>query len=153
MRQVALCLNGRPMVGTKMPVSQQEHTRIAMRVHTAFWELREGRATREEWGDLADAINAVEALVTLGKLDPARLAPVISAAIEGMCEGIRSLKATSRMVLSPLATEALRLVIAEYELALARFSGQTMLAAVNEVLGRIADQRANPDSTVQVVVA
>jgi hypothetical protein len=137
----------------KLPISRREHMRIALRVHTALWELRVGRGTREEWADLSDCINVIEALSDAGKLDCRRVMPFVTSAIAGMVEAARELREGRPMAMAPDAVEAIRKLLCEYDPALGKFSEQTMKAATQAVILRVAEQRIKPDNGVMVVEA
>jgi hypothetical protein len=138
---------------SKLPVTARAHTRIALRIQTALREMALGRAGVEEFRDLCDAVNMVEVLCDAGKLCRGGLGVAIHAAQEGMALAAADIRAAGHAGMRSAELEALRLLVCEYDRALARFSAETMERAGAEVVARIAAQHDNPRSDVRVVEA
>lgn len=133
----------------KTPMPADQHVLTALRAYTALNEMLRGRAGRTEWNDCADAINVVEALVHAGKLEAQVYAPLINRAIDGLVEAIDCPPAPMRM--SRPCENALAAVVAAYDDSMQRLARETVAAARNRVILKIAEQVTNPDNGVRVV--
>jgi hypothetical protein len=132
------------------PLAAADHMRVALRIHTALWEMRVGRGRREEWADCADALNMTEALVHAGKLDGKTYTPMINKAIDGLVEAIDCPPAPMRM--NRAAEAALITLVCTYDECLGRLARDTIKSAGSRVILKIAESR-NAGSDVRVVGA
>lgn len=130
--------------------STAEHTRIALKCHTALAEMEAGRAGQDEWADLADAINCTEALCSMGKL-PAEMMDRVFTAIEGMVQAIESRKAGGAMRMDQNRMDALRKVVSAYDESIGKLAASTLAEAAGRVIIKIAQQREKPDNGVIVI--
>ena len=131
------------------PLPTPEHMRIALKIHTALCEMRHGRAGRDEWADCADAVNMVEALVHLRKLESKVYMPLVNRAIDGLVEAIDSEDRT-RMRMNRDGEIALTKIVCTYDECMGKMARETIRAAGNRVILKIAESR-EPDSDVLVV--
>ena len=117
---------------------------VGLRCFTALAELIKGTATIEEWHDVCEAMNGVEVLCTMGKIDSAKFMPIVIKAQQGMVQASRNQQATGTMTLSSEShLFAIRECVTEYESAIGRFSQWTIAQASAEVVMRTA--RAKPE--------
>lgn len=138
------------MTGRKL-VGQAEHMRVALRVYTALDMMIAGAATVEEWNDLSDGLNILESLSDLGKVEDDKHRHHIERATEGMVEAIEGLRELGRMRMGERGLDALKHVISEYDLAIGRFSQQTLAAARAHFVVKVARAKHKPDPSVRVV--
>lgn len=136
---------------TKLPVSEPEHLKIALRVHTALAMMAAGQATLEEWRDLSDAINVTESLCDMGKLDRDELDGCFDLAMSGMAEAIECQAEGGRMRMNERTLEALKRLVSEYDCAVGKFSRGTMATAQARVVLKVASAKQRPDPSVRVV--
>ena len=135
----------------RMPVSMQEHGKVLLSILTALEELHRGRCRKEEWSDLCDAINVVEALVDLKKLDARAFGPLIGEAHRAVIDAAGQIKERGWAVLPTGQFAILRRICGLYDAALGRLSAGTMSQAARVVMSRIVDQKRNPANGVVVV--
>ena len=128
-----------------------EHKRVALRAYTALVEMANGTARREEWHDLADSVNIVEALSTMGKYDAAIVDPLVRQAIAGLMVAIKC--PDGMMCMGAAATLAMRTLVTMHDEAIAKFSIGTMYEANALVLAKISDPTANESTGLYVVNA
>ena len=133
------------------PCSQAEQDRVMLRVWTAYRCFTLGAAGREEWADVADALNIDEALCAIEKLDAATVMPLVTKAQAGMVAAMRC--APGPMVMAADELEALRQVCDRYDVALHRFSVSTLNLARSHYLGQLVKQAISPDRSAMVVMA
>lgn len=131
--------------------SEAEHRRVALRVHTALAMMIQGAATLEEWRDICDAINITEALCDIGKMAPELHAEQLATSTESMAEAFEDFRDLGRMRMSDRALDALKHVVGAYDLAIGRFSQETLASAHMHFAIKVASARAKPDPTVRVV--
>lgn len=139
------------MTPPRKVTSPAEHMRVALKVHTALDLMMRGRAGIEEWRDLCDGINVLEALCEIGKIDPELHKPAIDQAIEAMAEAMESFGDLGKLCMSDRALDALREVIAAYDLAIGRFSQKTLAEAYVHFAVKVAKAKERPDPSVRVV--
>lgn len=108
-----------------------EHQRVALRIHTALYELINHTADVAEIRDVVDAVNVVDALAALGKYDEAVVRPLIDTATEGL--RVASLCARGRMQIGQKHTAAIKRIVSLYDEAIAKFSQGTIQQA-NELV-------------------
>lgn len=135
----------------KQRVPVAEHNRVALRFYTALAEMVNGTARREEWSDLADSCNVVEALGTLGKYDAAVVAPLTQQCIEGLMVAIKCPDGMMRM--GATATRAMCQVVALHDDAIAKFSRGSLYDAWELVQQRIYDPQGCEANGLFVVQA
>ena len=107
-----------------------------------------GTARREEWLDLADSANIVEALIDLGKYDAASVRPNVEAAVAGLVVAMRCPQGMMRM--GP-ALQAMREVVSLHGEAVCKFSQDTLRRAFEAVCDRIYTAKAANDPGVVMV--
>jgi len=139
------------MLASKLPVTARARTRVAFRIHTALREMGAGRAGVQEFRDLCDAVNVIEVLCDMGKLPGTGLRATVRTAQMGMEQAAERIRADGRSGVNPEQFEALRAIVAAYDEAMGRFSGETMERASAEVTARIIEQTRNPANGVEVV--
>jgi hypothetical protein len=120
---------------SRKPFSREEKRRLQLAAHTALWVMNNGTARREEWADLSDAINVVEALCDMGKLDGDLVMHWITRAIDGMVSAARI--APGRMRMPAEHAVCLRHVVAHYDYAIERLSRGSILGAREAVIRKI----------------
>lgn len=95
-----------------------------------------------EWRDLADAVNTVEALtLRMGLLDIDATMPEVVAATDGMVRAARRWRETGRMGLDGPGLVAVRAVLDTYEVCARGFTRHVMVTAAEHV--REAYRRAS----------
>ena len=132
-------------------VPPQEHKRVALRMHTALAVFLAGVGTREEWADIADSVNIVEALATMGKLDPTEVGPLVTSATAGLVVAAKC--PPGMMAFGQDAAAAARRIVCLHDEAIGKYSAATMYEASHLVLSKIAEQVTNADNGVIVVSA
>jgi hypothetical protein len=135
----------------KKTVPTTEHRRVALRAHTALAEFLKGAGTREEFADICDSVNVVEALATIGKLDRDEVSPLVTDAITGLVTAAKC--PPGMMGFGPAAAFAARRIVCLHDEAIGRFSAATMYEAWQLVLAKIADKSANAENGLLVVDA
>lgn len=134
--------------GNRRPVPALAANRVALRAYTALAMMSEGTARREEWLDLADSANIVEALIDMGKFDHASVRPVVDAAVAGLVVAMRCPQGMMRM--GP-AIQAMREVVGLHDEAVSKFAQDTLHRAFQHVCDRIYTAQAANDPGVTVV--
>lgn len=135
----------------RRPVHAVEHKRVALRFYTALAEMVNGTARREEWLDLSDSVNIVDALGVMGKYELTEVRPHVDAAIDGLMVAIKCPSGMMRM--GAASTYAMRHVVTLHDEAIARFSAMTMREAWEMVVQKIADPRSTAETGLIVVDA
>lgn len=133
--------------GNRRPVHALAANRVALRAYTALAMMAAGTARREEWLDLADSANIVEALIELGKYDEGAR-PLVDAAVAGLVVAMRCPQGMMRM--GP-AISAMCEVVGLHDEAVSKFSQDTLRRAFDLVCERIYTARAANDPGVTVV--
>lgn len=133
------------MIGKQQP-NWAERSRIMHRVWGSVDMMVRGIGDVEAWRDICDAVNCVEALAEMGKLQSEPYTALVDAAKAGMvaargCE-------PSRMAMVPEHLTALRNIAQAYDDALARFASSTLAEARTRVVMGIARQRQQRGVTV-----
>lgn len=117
---------------------------------TAVAEMINGTARNEEWSEIGDAVNMVEALCTMGKL-PDSTMHWVTGAIRGLVDAAKRENGLKRM---PAAdTVCMRHVATLYDDALCKFARITLVEAKTRVLRKIELSRLDPDCGLIVVGA
>lgn len=132
----------------RRPVHALHANYVALRAFTALAMMVKGNARREEWLELADSCNTVEALVSMGKYDEASVRPQVDAAIQGLVVAIRCPDGMKRM--GP-AIQAMREVVTLHDEAICKFSSGTMAEAYRLVVERTCSAQVDSDPSVTVV--
>ena len=127
------------------PLPSDTQRTYALRVWTAFDLMASGQAGRDEWSDLADAINMIEALAHEKPADFTDCMPLVHRAIEGMVEAMDC--PTGAMRMNADALRAMRLLADRYDVAVHRLSRGMLDKASQRVILKIA----NRDADVRVV--
>lgn len=135
----------------RKPVHAVEHKRVALRFYTALAEMVNGTARVEEFQDLCDSVNIVDALGAMGKYELTEVRPHVDAAIAGLCVAIKCPSGMMRM--GAASTLALRHVVTLHDEAIGKFSHMTMREAWELVVQKIADPRASAETGLVVVNA
>lgn len=134
----------------KLPLPARDQMQLALRAHTALYEMLNGTARREEWSDLADAINCVESLCEMQRYPQIEL-HYVQHAIEGMQAAIKF--SDGRMRFDAMHSVSLRRCVQRWDEATQKFSRATIAEAQLRVIKRIQLQRLDPDSDVVVISA
>lgn len=132
----------------RRPVHTMHANYVALRAFTALAMMSSGTARREEWLDLADSCNTVEALVEMGKYDGASVRPHVDAAIQGLVVAMRCPDGMKRM---GAALQPMREVVTLLDAAICKFSSATMAEAYRVVVEKTCRARAEDGSGVTVV--
>jgi hypothetical protein len=121
------------------PASPELRQRVVLRFLSALEAMTRGEHPGEaEWRDLSDAINTVETLaLTLSRLDPAEVMPVVNAAIAGMVGAANRFKAGQGMRLDAAGLQALRDVVEIYRLCTEGLTEREMAMAQAETQRRV----------------
>lgn len=133
------------------PAPIAEQNRICLRIWSAYRCMALGTAGREEWADLADAMNIVESLCMIGTLDVGIYMPLVIVAQAGMVAAMRC--DPEPMAMQPEQLEALRLIVDRYDICLARLSVNTLARARSYFLGVQVKHAIRPDASTLVVMA
>lgn len=136
-----------PTTINRQPMTEEDQRLYALRVWTAVDLMAAGKAGRDEWAHIADAINMVEALVFEKPDDFGDCKPLCDRAVGGMVEAIDCHPGPMRM--NADAMRAVRLVAERYDGALQRLSRGTLDKAGRRAILKIAAR----DSDVRVVAA
>lgn len=133
----------------RKPLDSSEALTESLRAYTAFYEMANGTARSEEWDDLADAINLVEALCDLERFkDTTSMLHFVDGATDGMKEAVQCENGQMRM--RGHQTTALRVIVERYHESLTKFSRGTWHVARQRVLTKI--QLANVDDRLGIAV-
>lgn len=135
----------------RLPVPHVEHRRAALCMYTALAEMVNGTARVEEWQDLADSLNIVEALRAMERIEAPDLEHLIQLALDGLKVAIKCPPGMMRMGKDSMF--AMRHVVTLHDDAIGRFSRGTMYAAFELVVKRIYDPHAGPSTGLFVVNA
>jgi len=138
----ALCVRGN---GNRRPVHALAANRVALRAYTALAMMAAGTARREEWLDLADSANIVEALIELGKFESTSVRPTVDAAVAGLIVAMRCPGGMMRM--GP-AIKAMSEVVSLHDDAVSKFSQDTLRRAFDLVCERVYTAKADPRAVV-----
>lgn len=133
----------------KKTVRPLEHRRVALRSHTALAVFLKGSGGREEWQDIADSVNIVEALATMQKVDSQEIMPLVQATIGGLVTASKC--PPGMMGFGPDSAAAARRIVCLHDEAIGKFSATTMYEASDLVLRKIIAAKA--DSSVTIVDA
>lgn len=134
--------------GLRRPIPALEANRVSLRAWTALDFMARGTARKEEWLDMADSCNVVEALVEMGKYDEGSVRPHVDAAIQGL---IVAMKCPPGMMRVGSALPALREVVTLYDEAVSKFSSGTMEQARQMVIEKCYGAKSSNDPTLTVV--
>lgn len=97
------------------PADPEERKAVLLRFGAALHMMAVHREpTRDEWRDLADMVNTVEALVDMGKLIPGEVMPSVKQASDAMIDALRRHHRGQRLGVSGPGLEALRDCLAIY---------------------------------------
>lgn len=131
------------------PYPFADQDRVMLRVWSAYRCMLLGTAGRDEWADLSDAINMVEALSDMGKLDCRVVMPKVTAAIAGM---VQAIECPDGMRMPPEGLAALAEICSLYDISLLRFSANTLEAAKIRFIREVERQKqARAPSTLMVI--
>ena len=107
-----------------------------------------GTGRKEEWHQMADCCNLVEALVEIGKYEATSVRPHVDAAIQGL---VVAMKCPPGMMRVGSAMPALREVVTLYDDAVCKFSAATMEDARRLVIEKCFGAKSRSDPTLTVV--
>lgn len=124
---------------SRMPMPPDVHRLAALRTHTALAEMRNGTAREEEWIDLSQCVNIVEALGTMGKLDHGSVGPLVNKAIDGLRVAFKCIDGQMMMGAKNGHIQALTQIVAIHDEAIGKFSRDTIYEAGEMVKARILD--------------
>lgn len=133
------------------PASKRQRDQLMARYLAAVEMIaRDKHPGPGEWRDLSDAINTVETLATLRKLDPAEVMPAVNAAIAAMVGAADRYTAGKAMRFDAAGLEAVREVLSIYGQCLDGYTEREMAMARAETERRVREcQRMNkPGHTV-----
>ncbi len=121
------------------PADPQRRAGVMLRFLTALDAMaRSEHPGEEEWRDLSDAINTIETLaLTLHKLDPAEVMPLVNAAIAAMVGAAKRFREGKGMRLDAPGLQALRSVIDVYRQCLEGLTEREMAMAQAETQRRM----------------
>lgn len=127
-------VNGDPL-SRLMPTPCAEVDVVLGRFDSALRMIEAGQHPGEnEWRDLADAINTVEALtLRMGLLDVDATMPEVRAATDAMVAAARRWRETGRMGFDGPGLLAVRAVLDTYEVCARGFTKHAMVTAGNHV--------------------
>lgn len=132
-----------------------EHKMVALANFTALAEMCNGTARREEWVDLSNSLNVVEALATMGRFPAGvtgeEVAETTQLAIDGLMVAIKCPDGLMRM--SAKATFAMRQIVSWHDEHIGKLARATLYDAWELVQKRIADPNANASNGLFVVSA
>lgn len=127
----------------------------ALAAYTALAEMCNGTARREEWQDLADSLNVVEALAVMGRLPSGvtaeQVAETTQLAIDGLMVAIKCPDGMMRM--GQKATYAMRQIVTWNDEAIGKYSRMSLYEAWEMVQKRVADPKADASNGLYVVNA
>lgn len=132
----------------RRPIAALDANRLALRAWTAIDLMARGAARMEEWCDMADACNLVEALVEMEKYEATSVRPHVDAAIQGL---VVAMKCPPGMMRVGSAMPALREVVTLYDDAICKFSAATMEDARRLVIEKCFGAKSRSDPTLTVV--
>lgn len=121
----------------RKPLPSMEHQKSALRAYTALAEMCNGTARLEEYEDLCVSVNIVEALGTMERYDPVKVAPLVDAAIAGLVVAIKCPSGMMRM--GAHATRSLREIVSMHDEAISKFGRGTIYLAMELVRKKIAE--------------
>lgn len=122
------------------PASKQRSDAIMLKFLSALQDICGGRDPGvEEWRALSDAINTVETLVSLGRLEAGEVMPIVNAAIDGMVAATKRFRAGAGMRLDAAGICALREVVSIYGHCLERLTEREMAMAQAETERRVRE--------------
>lgn len=133
------------MIGNRPP-NWAERSRIMHRVWGSVDLMVRAKGDIEAWKDICDAINIIEAMVEMGKLQAAQHSPLVEAAQAGMVAA-RDCEPT-QMTMAPEHLLAVRRVAQAYDDALERFASRTLAEARTRVEIGIARRRQERGAVV-----
>lgn len=134
----------------KQPMNMAEHEWLALQVHTALYEMINGTARPEEWRDLADAVNIVEALCDMGKVANVDIVRYrLDEATVGLKESSRYEPGLMHMHRDQAL--CLRSIISTYDRALGSLSRGTIREAKDIVIRKMRLAKASANEGVIVI--
>lgn len=132
----------------RRPIAALVANRLPLRAWTALDTFVRGTGRMEEWSDMADACNLVEALVEMGRYEATSVRPHVDAAIQGL---VVAMKCPPGMMRVGSAMPALREVVTLYDDAICKFSAATMEDARRLVIETCFGAKSRSDPTLTVV--
>jgi hypothetical protein len=135
----------------RRPASSTKHRIAALRIYTALAEMSKASARREEWCEVADSCNIVEALVDLGKYEAEKVNPMLASAKDGLIVAMKCADGQMRMGTEQLL--ALRHIVTLHDEAIEKFSLATMFEAERRVVATVRRVMAGDEEGVTVVQA
>lgn len=136
------------MKSDKQPLDSRRHMHLALVAWTAAAEMINGTARREEWDDIADCVNIVEALHEMNKLGAETMHWVLGA-IRGLQFAITQPNGQMRMHAAEIV--CLKRVIELYDDAIGKFAGKTIEDARARVVRKIQLSRMDPNTDLLVI--
>lgn len=121
---------------------------MALVAWTATAEMINGTARREEWDDIADFVNIVEALHEMNKLGPETMHWVLGA-IRGLQFAITQPDGQMRMHAAEIV--CLKHVTELYDGAIGRLATKTIEEARQRVIRKIQLSRLDPNTDLVVI--
>lgn len=138
-----------------MPAGKAEVDELVAGFHAAIEHIaRCSHPGAEEWRQLADAINTVEALtLDMGLLDIDATMPEVRSAVQAMVDAAHRWRATGQMRMDGPGLHAVREVVATYEAAARGFTRHAMTRAADIVRRRVAEaQRGAADESRVIAI-
>lgn len=136
------------MTADKKPVDARRHMHLALVAWTAAAEMINGTARAQEWDDIADCVNIVEALHEMNKLGVETMHWVLGA-IRGLQFAAEQPDGRMRMHANELV--CLKHVIELYDDAIGKFAEQTINQAKQRVIRKIQLSRSDPNTDLLVI--
>lgn len=136
------------MKNDKQPLEGRLLMHYELVAWTAAAEMINGTARRQEWDDIADCVNIVEALHEMNKLGPETMHWVVGA-IRGLQFAITQPDGQMRMHAAELV--CLKHVIEAYDEAIRKFAAKTIEDARRRVVRKIQLSRMDPNTDLLVI--
>ncbi len=132
----------------KQPVDSRRYLHLALVAWTAAAEMINGTARSQEWDDIADIVNIVEALHEMNKLGAETMHWVLGA-IRGLQFAATQPDGQMRMHAAEIV--CLRHVMELYDDAIGRFAEKTIEEAKQRVIRKIQLSRVDPNTDLLVI--
>lgn len=132
----------------KQPADPRRHMHLALVAWTAAAEMINGTARQQEWDDIADCVNIVEALHEMNKLGPETMHWVLGA-IRGLQFAVTQPDGQMRMHAAEIV--CLKHVIELYDDAVGKFATKTIEDARQRVIRKIQLSRMDPTTDLVVI--
>ena len=132
----------------KQPVDSRRYLHLALVAWTAAAEMINGTARSQEWDDIADIVNIVEACHEMNNLGAETMHWVLGA-IRGLQFAATQPDGQMRMHAADIV--CLRHVMELYDDAIGRFAEKTIEEAKQRVIRKIQLSRVDPNTDLLVI--